>query len=204
MRDMDHIIRRVLPRVTGAALPVIVASIREAADEFCRRTRLWRGEDEFVVSATGDEVTAVPTEAALFEIESARFDGEILDPVSLAWLDDHVPRWRELTATLAKWITQTAPDSVRVVPAATGTLELALFLKPAVDAERLPDFLIDHHADVLAHGALADLLSMPAEYANPGLAQYHRMRFDTRLDELIGANLKGQQRAAVRTAPRFF
>jgi len=204
VKDFTELYRRIMPRARGAARPVVDQAIREAAAEFCKRTRLWRGEDEFIISEIGEEVVAVPTEAALYEIESARFNGDTLTPISLSRLEETVPRWRELESHAVQWITQTAPDSVRLVPAAKGTLSLSLTLCPAVSTERLPDFLIDHYADALTDGALADLFMMPAEYGNPGMAQYHEARFNRALDRLATANMKGQQRAAVRTTPQFF
>lgn len=202
MKDFSVFKRYIMPRVPGAAEPTVDSAIREAAIEFCRRTRIWREEDTFTVSDES-ELVAVPFGAALFEIESARFNGFMLEPTSLSWLDGNVPRWQEQVGR-GKWITQLRPDTVRIVPTEPGTLDLSLFLMPANDADQVPDFLADHHVRCIADGALADLLAMPYDYANPGLAGYHAQRFDRRLNELSNLNIKGQQRAPVRTKPQFF
>ena len=201
MKDFSSFKKRIMPRVPGAAEPTVNDAIREAAIEFCRRTRMWREEDTFQVD-DDSELIAVPYGAVLHEIESARFNGYPLEPVTLSWLEDNVPQWRTQSGG-GKWITQLRPDTVRVVPTGPGTLDLSLFLVPAPDTDQLPDFLADHYVRCIADGALADLLAMPYDYANPGLASYHAERFERRLSELFNQNLRGQQRASVRVRPQF-
>jgi hypothetical protein len=203
MKDLDAIMRRVMPRVVGAAHPVVVQAVRDAASEFCRRTRLWREEDEFQISNEGFEYIAVPPEANVFEIESASFEGQLIEPASIAWLDDNIAGWRTLTDAASKWFTQSSPGQIHLVPAMAGKVELKLILEPADDADRLPDFIVDLHAPVIADGALADLYAMPADYGNPGLAQYHASRFQSRLDTQTRAEQRGQQGAVIRTRPQF-
>lgn len=203
MISLEAFYPRILPRVPAAPVPMVDEAIRQAAIEFCQRTRLWRGDDEFNVAGEC-EVVVTPHGAELFEIESARFNGNPLTPVSLRWLDDEVHRWRELSADLGKWITQVEPDTVRVVPMAPGHLALSLLMVPAQRAERLPDWLYQHHARAITDGALAELLSTPGEYANPGLAAFHSDRFQRLLDEVFASGTQGQQKAKIRTKPHFF
>lgn len=204
MKDFDTLYRRIMPRVRGAAIPVVDEAIRQAAIEFCQRTRLWRDEDEFKTSDSLDyEPMVVPHGAVIFEIESARFNGYPLEVITKRWLEDHVPRWREQTSSQAKWITQSQPNTIRLVPAAAGTVHLDLFLQPSNDADQLPDFMIDHYSRVLADGALAELYAMPGDFQNPGLAGFHSQRFNESLDGLFDSHATGQQAAPVRVKAQF-
>lgn len=205
MKPLDLLFPRIMPRARNCPAPVAEAGIRAAAIEFCERTRLWRFEDSFETSEASCDVVAVPYGAVLHEIESARFNGSRLEPVSISWLDDEIGRWREMTASAASWITQVEPNTVRVVPAAEGRLDLSLILKPSNDASELPDWMIQSHAKELADGALAEILTIPGQpFYNPDLAIFHANRFRAELDRLFNANIKGQQRAPTRTKPHFF
>lgn len=205
MKPLDTLFPRIMPRVKGCAVPIAEAAIRTAAIDFCERTRIWRSSDTFTVSESQCEVVAVPYGAALYEIESARFNGMTLEPVSISWLDEHIHNWREKCATVSRWLTQVNPGSVRVIPAACGQLDLSLTLKPAEDAEELPAFLIDGHARTLADGALAEILTIPDKpYYNPDLAMFYSSRFRSEMDRFFNSNIKGQQKAPTRTRPNFF
>lgn len=205
MKPLDALFPRIAPRAKHCPEPVLASGVRTAAIEFCERTRLWRSEDSFTVSEASCNVMAVPYGAVLHEIESARFNGLPLEPVSVSWLDHEIAEWRTKTATAGKWITQLEPDTVRVVPAAEGTLDLSLVLKPSEDAEQLPDFMVQAHGRALADGALAEILTIPGQpFYNPELAMFHSNRFRAELDRLFNINIKGQQRAPTRTKPHFF
>ena len=205
MKPLEELFTRIMPRVKNCPEPVAAAGVRVAAIEFCERTRLWRSSDTFNVSEADCNVVAVPYGAVLHEIESARFGGLPLEPVSISWLDDEIYQWREKTATVGKWITQTEPDTVRVVPAADGLLDLSLILKPSNDTDQIPAFMVNAHARALADGALAEILTIPGQpFYNPDLAMFHSNRFRAELDRLFNMSIKGQQRAPTRTKAFFF
>lgn len=205
MKDLEALFPRIAPRVKGASDPIIRSAIRTAAMEFCERTRLWRSADTFSISEASCNVMAVPYGAVLYEIESARFNGQALEPASLSWLEDNVYQWRDKTGSAGTWITQLAPDTVRMVPAASGKLDLLLILKPSDDTDHLPDFIVQSHGPVIADGALAELMTVPEQpFYNPDLASFHSSRFRQNLDRLFNSSMKGQQRAPIRTVPQFF
>jgi len=204
MKPLDPILKIVLPRANHCPEPIAIDAIRTAAITFCERTKLWRSSDKFKVS-NGCNVVAVPYGAVLHQIESARFDGNPLEPVSLSWLEENYPHWREVEGIGAKYITQVEPGTVRVVPSASGELALTTILKPSNDAEELEDFLIDLYARTLADGALAEILAIPGQmFSNPDLAVYYGNRFERELSWLSSQYVRGQQRAPIRITPQFF
>lgn len=205
MKDIDLMLPRVLRYAPACPEVLALAHLRDAAREFCSRTRLWRLSDSFALPEAGEDLLCAPQGSIILEIAAARIDGRPLDPVTVLWLDANHFGWRDEADTSgAKYITQTEPDSVRVVPAQSGTLALELILAPTDDAEQLPDFMIDQHARVLANGAIGEVLNTPSDFANPQLGAAFVERFDADLSRLSITARKGQQNAPLRTRSAFF
>lgn len=205
MTDLDVFLPRIMPYVPGCSEPTAFSAIILAAQHFCERTRLWRDEDQFNITPTSCNVVCVPEGAQLFEIEHALLDGRPLEPISVGDLDRDMPDWRTREASAGRWITQTSPGSVLVVPKCSGRLYLATTLKPAEEAEQLPDFIAREHRQTIADGALAEILMTPGQpFTAPDRAQFYSMRFENRLGQLSTASIKGQQRARLRTRPQWF
>lgn len=205
MTELDVLLPSIMPYAPGCPEPTAFAGIIKAAQDFCERTRLWRDEDQFTVTPTSCNVVCAPQGADLFEIEHASLDGYTLEPISIGELNRDMPDWRDQEGTLGRWIAQTEPGSVIVVPRSTGTLRLATVLKPSNDAEQLPDFIAKDYRQVIADGALAEILMTPNQpFTAPDRAQFYSMRFESRLSELSTRSIKGQQGARMRTRPQWF
>lgn len=205
MKPLDDILPGIMPYAPGCAAPTAYFAIRQAAIEFCERTRLWRYEDEFAVNAAIDEPIMAPSGAVIHEIEAVRFDGDELCPQTVAWLDQHCAGWRasDYSGT-PSYVTQTDPNTIRIVPLGTGTVSVSLWLKPAQDADELPDFLVDQYREVIAHGALVRILSIPNQsFSDPNMAIMFGQGFQGRLDSLSAKGFTGQQRAPMRTRGSF-
>ena len=204
MIELDVFLPNILPFAPGVAEPTALANVVKAAQVFCERTRLWRGTSVLNVTPTSVNLVTVPADAELFEIESARFDGHDLKPMSISDLDAYHPGWRTLGNGAPRWITQTEPGYLQVAPASTGVLQLSTFLRPIDAAQQLPD-LFSQYTKMIADGALAEILMLPAQaYSDPARAQFFANRFDNRIDGLCKLTIKGQQRAPVRSRAQFF
>jgi hypothetical protein len=203
MTELDEFLPLIMPKVPGCPEPSAFAAIIRAAQAFCERTRLWRDADQFTVTPTSCNVMCAPEGADVFEIEHARLDSLDLLPASQHFLNGNVGQWRELVGP-SKWITQTEPDTVLLVPAGSGRLMLSLILRPSEGATQLPDFIAKHHRQVIADGALADILMLPMQsFTDPSRAQFYSERFEARLDVLSASNIKGQQKAPMRSKAQF-
>lgn len=206
MKDIELIYPLIMPFAPGAADPTMNTWIRQAARDFCERTRLWRYQDELTVTANESESIPTPFGSVVHEIEEAYFDGQMLRRVSPAWLDEHEKLWRLAALTgKSRYITQTEPGTIRLVPGAAGTVKLFVYLKPSDEATDLPDFIIDKYRELIAHGALARILMIPNQsFSNPQMATYWQQRFDTKLDNLFAKGSSGEQRAPHRTKASYF
>lgn len=204
MIDLDVFVPNVLPYAPGCAEPTAFTALIHAAQTFCERTRLWRGADTIALTPISGNVVTAPVGADLFEIEQAALDGCPLEPIAQADLNRKYPHWRDMDAGQGRWITQIDLGSVLVVPKCTGSLTLSTFLRPAEDAEQLPDFLPQLYRQCIADGALAEILMLPGQpFTDPATAQFYAQRFEAKLCELATRTIKGQQRAPARVRSQF-
>lgn len=195
--DLMHLIQ---PFAPGCPEPTAVQHLRWAAQRFCERSRIWRSCNDFDVEGGCDELICVPAYAQIYEIEQAWFNGSDLEPRPFGSFGRACPG-----NSIPHYITQTGPGSVRLVPGALekGALRLHLFLKPSQDAEDIPAFLSEFE-QVLADGALSRILMLPNQpFTSPDMAGAYNGSFQAELDRNFNRNLRGQQRAPVRTQARF-
>lgn len=200
MREIADMMRLVAPYAVGVPEPVAVQYLRDAAIEFCQETRIWRHSADFNVIGGQNETLCTPDQAQIFEIENAWFNKCLLEPRPFGSIenwdrDDGQPRY----------ITQSSPGSVRLVPGAleAGVLSLHLFLKPANDAEDFPDFLTEYER-IIADGALARILMLPNQpFTNPAMAGAFGQSFVQGKDRNFNQNIKGKQRAPMRSRGRY-
>lgn len=187
---------------------------RLAAIEFCERSRAWRHLTTVSLQegSAGVGIMVAPDTAAIHEIEFAEFDGHPLTAIQFSTMKE-VPEGRP------RYIAQTAPNEVIVTPFTAGSLEVSLFLKPLASTEFgtdaadplfdrfnvVPDFLVSIHGATIAAGALSKILAMPRQpWTDPKSAKDYELRFSEKLDGSFRQNMRGQQRAPIRTKPRWF
>ncbi len=206
MKDLDDFLPGILPYAPGCATPTAFFGIRQAAIEFCERTRLWRYDDAFDVTAEGCDSIMAPFGAVVHEIEHATFNGQPLKPRTTQWLDENENGWRSASYTgNPGYITQTAPDTITLVPRGAGLLSLNLWLKPSQDCTELPDFLHDEYRETIAMGALSRILLIPNQsFTNVEMGAAFSQMFQSRLDAKSTKGSSGKQRAPNRTKASMF
>lgn len=216
----------VLPFAPTVPEPVAEQMIRLAAIEFCERTRCWRHIanrriDAFNGGTASGTIRVLPPYATIFEFEFAYFNGEKLEPLQFSDID--VPSDDEGPEIgVPRYITQTEPNSVRMIPLPeeSGSLHLSMFLKPIAmdewegsaydradddDLNVLPDFLLTQQGETIQHGALARILAIPGQsYTDPSRSEFYRLSFASRLDTRFATNVMGQHKAQPRTRPQNF
>lgn len=188
-------------------------ALRMAAIELCVRGRIWRHVFSYALAGNG-LVAPIPAASAIHEIESAWLDGVKLTAASAVDVDEFVVG--PATGTAARWIHCTDPDLISVFPAQTGTLKMSVFLKPkhgfaysAVTAfedanNYVPTFMLTHHADDIAAGALSRVLLTPGQpFTNPEAAGFYLGKFNDRCEYHAVASVKGQQGAPMRIPARW-
>lgn len=198
----------------GAPWPTMMAQLRRSAIEFCERTRCWRHVVSMQVTDQ-DSIIVAPSYSAIHEFETAEFDGEPLTPLQFT---DGQGMMDKTSGAPPRYITQKTPNTVRLLPFQEGQLDLTVFLKPVEghamfsdpgeypqdDHDQVPLFLYTNHAEAIAAGALVRILTMPGQdFTNPKLAGMFAERFERASSSHFGHNLRGQQRAPVRTRGQY-
>lgn len=207
LKDLDAFMPAIRPYAPGCPNITAFAAIRLAAIEFCERTKFWRWEDDFSVTADDAEQITTPYGSVLHEIEKVMFDGNELERKTPSWLDDFEPGWRPFGALTGtpQYVTQTELNTIRLVPSQAGDVNVYVWLKPSADATQLPDFLSDQFREVIAYGALARLLAQTGQpYSNPTNGAGYAALFDMKITGLMGKAATGQQRAPRRTRASMF
>lgn len=207
MVDLSVFLPHIKQYAPGVATPTAYFGIRQAAIDFCQRTKTWRYEDDFDISADDAEQITTPSNSVLVDLERVLFEGNDLLPKTTAWLDDNVRGWRINAdgGSVAQYVTQTEQNTIRLVPAAAGHVNIYAWLKPSQDADQVPDYLGDQYRETIAHGALARILMMPnMPFSNPQLGAMFLGLFNAALDTFQNKGSMGQQRARTRTKGSFF
>lgn len=206
MKDLDEFLPNIRPFAPGVPDLVAYEYIRQAAIEFCEKTRLWRYDDVFTLSAENPEAVIAPSGAVIHEIERIDFNDQQLTKATPAQLDEWLPLWRAGTLDgNPQYFTQTEPNTVALVPLGDGELKVWVWLKPAQDAEEVPDFMVDQYRQIIADGALTRILMIPGQsFTNAEMAMAFSAAFQEKLGKLFTKGITGQQRARPRAKGSFF
>jgi hypothetical protein len=207
MSSLDTFLPEVRPWAPGVPDQVAYKHIRLAAIEFCERTRLWRFEDDYDITAEDSEAITTPGGSVLHDIEVVLLDGRELTPKATRDLDRVQNGWRtgDLGTGIPAYFTQIEQNTIKLVPSGSGHLYLCLRLKPSQDTMDLPDFLAGEYRECLGWGALGRILTVPGQsYSNPELATFYMARFSAKLDALANKGTTGQQNAPKRMRASFF
>jgi len=210
--DIDEFMSELKSYAPSVPDPVAHRHLRNAARDFCKRTRIWRDSDTITVTEPHAEGVTTIQDAEIYEIERADFgdDKRPLRPVSVHELDRELPQWRneEVDASgegHAQFITQLFPDTIAVVPRATGMVIVHCILMPSRSALSLPEILLSQHAETIGAGAAAKALRIPnTEYANPNLAMSLRADFERETATARTLVEKTLSRARQRTKGSWF
>lgn len=208
LKDLDLIMPRVMERAPECPEPTALRYLRDAAIEFCRRTRIWR--ESFVAELFNDSEPVIHPydQAQTYEITSAFYfepgedpetcKGRKLEAAAVDWLDNECPGWR-VECACPRFVTQATPKTVIVTPWAKGTVRLELVLIPTETATQVPAILVEAYAKEIADGALGTVMALPRPWRDPGLAMMYAAGFQASLDRFAARVPKGQQRARPRT-----
>lgn len=207
MTDLDAFLPSIRPYAPGVSDLTAYFGIRQAAIEFCERTKSWRFDDEFDVSSDECESLMSLPGSVIHLIEGVWFEGNKLEPITPEYLDERFPGWRagRDVSGVPRYVTQIEQNTITLVPRTAGRVKLSLFLKPSEDADELPSYLAAQHRQTIAHGALSHILMIPNQsFTNPELAASFGMSFQAKLDGKALLGSVGQQRARPRVRGQFF
>lgn len=210
MKPFSDFYRFITPYAPGVASPSMDSALRNAAVEFCERTRVWQeyGPATSVTADVGTYDVDAPFGAEPVKIMSMAYDGRPLSPKTVDELDMQYADWQSDTGTPGMF-TQILPTEFMLVPVpaqdGVDLLKYRAAYKPSITADTLPDILLAQYARDMAHGALAQLLlEADAPYTNPSMAAAYATMFENKIQEVNIHVAKALGRAPIRARGSFY
>lgn len=212
-RLFSTLIPKITPYAPGCPEPVIVQQIRDAAIEACENTLAWRYEQDSIPLTPGvytyDYET--PTDTEVVAIFQSSLNDVAIAAVTLEQLLAQYPNWPSITTTnrsAPAVVAQLDPDHFVVAPVPDDetvySMKMFLALRPVPDCTGMDEVFFDELEQLITHGALVKLLSMPDKsWSNIDLADYHsrQVTFKT-ASRRSRANLgSGRASLSVRMVP---
>jgi hypothetical protein len=195
-----------MPQAQGLTEPFAEMMLRQAADEFCRKSRFLRefmdirvtpGQADYALSpdTSGAEVHDLIADLAGHRLQAlppdlqrspARHPGHPL--FYTQFLQDGTPTLRLIGP-----------------PKHPDVLALTLILRPSAKTAQLPDVLFDEWRETLVSGALARLCATPNQpFSSPDLAGYHRALFADGITQAVARATLGNGKAPLHVRPASF
>ena len=197
----------------GISVPEMDWVLRQALDEFCRETLLWR-EDLPVITTVADQTTydlITPDRAVFHKWLEAWYGSQEVLLKSTGWLRDNYTDWRGAT-TDSGLVYAIMPNKkqVRLVPyptvVLTDTLLIRAILRVDVDTcSSVPEFFWYHWRQAITDGCLYRLLSQAkAPWKNLKMADYRKDQFMNAIhDAQVEAEHEGSPEIVIAEHPEF-
>lgn len=187
--------------VRGLPNPVIDEHLRLACIDFCTRAMVDRQTLTSVPTVAAQKLYSFPLtlEQNLVQLVSATLAGEDLPLTSPDQLGDdgEAPSGEPAIFAVNRkqfWLTQ-LPTTAGVAVVCSVTLT------PSLTATGVTDAVFDTHAQAISKGALASLLLLPGDTANPGLSDRMSGQFEQAITDAAFSPDRAFNRATLRVQP---
>lgn len=200
-------------RAASKDCPVGLATyyLRQAAIEFCERTWFWQVDLAKIdsVAAQAEYSFAQPTDAIVYKVLNARYDGKRVTEKNADQLEVLYADWESETSSQPKYITQKEPDKYILVPfpdsVIVDAIYLKVLLKPSQDAATLPDNLLEEYKQVIVAGALAAIKAeIEKAWSDPVGAKMHKDTFENAIGPAKTRAQKGFNRSRRSNRAHYF
>lgn len=167
----------ITPDVPGCPIEIIDRELAITASDFFSRTHLWR-EDLTPQNTVIDKALYDITDCAVVEsVQWAKVDN-----IDLVHTDDRLinPEYlsREGRPTHF-WIEKETQIRLYPIPDAVLPLDVRLILKPARNADGIPDFVYQRWADAFVNGAVYRITrTINKEWTNPEQSAFHKNLYE--------------------------
>lgn len=201
MIDLDEFMPQIAPKAPACPVPSAHVAILQTASDLCARTKLWRHSDQCYVNDLDDIQFTPPDGSVVVDFESVLFNDAELEPKTAKWMDQCMRGWRHGDIPgYPKYFSQTNFGNLRIAPIEIGMVTINAFIKPAMNAEQLPDFLFQQYGELIAWGALGRILSTPDQpFTSFEAGSAYLQAYEQKLQSLMFKSTTGQQRARMRT-----
>lgn len=197
----------VLPELPGAPDIVVDHWLRNAAIEFCERSRILIEDldPESAVVGQGEYDLVPDVGRDIVEVIDVSYNGVALRPRSVDYLENTYGGDWGARLGVPDCYTQLTADKLLLVPAPsaalTDAIKIKVALKPSATATGIDDWLFIKYRFGIAAGAKAKLMSMAGNvpWKSPDHVPWYQAQFDAAIADAIDRAKKG----LVRAMPRF-
>lgn len=167
MKDIALIFPFVMPSVPNAPAPLVIQHIRQAAIEFCRRSKVLHAT--LALTTVADQVAY---SLALTNHNTQALLGVYIDelPIDVLGLEDVLDRQAKGDTGQFAWLDGDTLKLNRPPVGADQDLTVNLVRAPSLAATEIADILVDRYAQDIAYGAIESLSLLP-EYRDTVTAQ---------------------------------
>lgn len=199
----------VLPYAPGCPDSTMFHHVRQAAIRFLARTFAWQADLPAILGDGASTVFAMPkpsgSEACKLLGVTVYVTGYQPQPVDLVTPEIGAERIREGNLRPCAFTGDLSDLVVWPAQPAASRIVANVALKPAQLAAEIPAVVFDQHANDIATGALASLLSMPKqEWTDMQAAAINSSQFNARMATVARIVGKGAANSARKSAVRWF
>ena len=191
----------VLPHVPGCPQAVATQEIRNAAIDFCSRTRLYRHDETFTVLANEAKYPLTPvTDTVVSEVLRVWFNSREIYPKNEDELASINNDWKNWVATQAYYYFRADERTLQLVPKPntgyTSGMVIIATLKPTRASLVIDTRLFEEYVEEIAYGARYRLMLYPSvPYSNPPLAKVNKDLFEEAINRGLRKAMAGLSRA---------
>lgn len=187
--------------VPGCPPLVMREALKESVASFCDQTACWSEDLDPISLAEGvrDYDLLPSTGARVLVLQAVKYKGLPLLPFTDQDMDVDLKTWLTSPSgspSTYQLVQDDGAQMLRLFPTPSAdeedALDVRVTLKPASDAETLPEWFYEEWRSVLASGALAILCAVPAKaWSNSELAVYHRRLFHQGITKAVARQAAG-------------
>lgn len=185
--------------------------LRQTAIDFCERTWFWQADLANVdsVALQAEYSFAQPTDAIVYKILNARFDGKRVTEKNADQLEEEYADWESESGEQPLYITQKEPDKYILVPKPSSVIVDAIYLKvvlkPSQDSVTLPDNLLEEYKQTIVNGALAKIKAeIDKPWSDDSGAQLRHNLYEEAVGPAKTRAQKGFNRSSRRSRAHYF
>lgn len=201
MASYESLLPQVIPVVPGCTDTLIEQTIRSAVIELCEKTEVYQQELDPVTTVKDifEYDLEPPSGTAVHKIIWATYDGEDLEAITNALLEQRKPKWRQAGYEgRPEYFVKQSPSLFYVAPVPNETkassILLRAALKPTHTSSSCSDDIMNDYRDTIINGTIYRLLRLPGrEWTDYTGAQIYGSLF---LEGLGDADKRGRQTAS--------
>ena len=201
MASFESLLPEIIPVVPGCTDTLIEQNIRAATIELCEKTEVYQQELDPVTTVQNifEYDLEPPSGTSVHKIIWMTYDGEDLEAITNALLEQRKPKWRQSGYEgRPEYFVKQAPSLFYIAPVPNETkasgLLLRVALKPTHTATSCSDDVMNDYRDTIINGTIFRLVRLPGrEWTDYTGAQIYGSLFNEGIRE---AEKRGRQSAS--------